>query len=154
MALCCFQTYALLEILCVTRNSGKVVYSKGHHLIPILLVFAGWQLETQTKHAPFLLFIYLLWKLQKYLASSFVPVWKNTSSHKWKIKCKQTRDTVFWMKLLNQILSALANRSHCVQINCWNAITHFVKAESFLLALLKLQFYAEQCKDNLGIYGV
>ena len=33
---------------------------KGHHLIPVLLVFAGWQLEAQTKHAPFLHFIYLV----------------------------------------------------------------------------------------------
>ena len=47
-------------VVCATRNTGKVVYSKGHHLIPVLLVFAGWQLEAQTKHATFLHFIYLV----------------------------------------------------------------------------------------------
>ena len=145
MALCCFQTYALLEILCVTRNSGKVVYSKGHHLIPILLVFA---LPISTFHLSSS-------KITKVPSKWFCPLFQKTpAGTNEKSKCKQTRDTVFWMKLSNQILSALANRSHCLQINCWDAITHFGKAESFLFALLKLQFYAEQCKDNLGIYGV
>ena len=66
---------------------------KGHHLIPVLLVFAGWQLEAQTKHAPFLHFIYLVWKLQKYLASGFVPCAKKTLAvRNEKSKCKQTRD--------------------------------------------------------------
>ena len=58
-------------------------------------------------------------KITKVPSKWFCPLFQKTpAATNEKSKCKQTRDTVFWMKLSNQILSALANRSHCVQINC------------------------------------
>ena len=124
-----FPNVSFWEILCATRNSGKVVYSKA-----MFVSLITWSQFCSTL----------------FLSESSFPC---TSSQKWKIKMQ--RDEIFWMKLSNKILSARANRSHCVQINCWNGITHFVKVESFFwFALLKLQVDAKQCNDNLGMYSV